>query len=132
MSQENVEIVRHIYDAGNRGDWSAAFRDASKDFEVTFKAGPNEGTHRGRDAVQAVFEDLLSAFDLWITEPLELLESGDQVVAIVNNRLRPKGGTSGEFAYRNGHIWTFRDKTVVSMVGFPTPEEALEAAGLRE
>jgi len=132
MSQENAEIIRRIYDAGNRGDWEAAFRDAPEDLEVTFKAGPNSGTHRGREEVQAVFEDLFSGFELWITEPLEFFESGDQVVAVVNNRLRPKGGTSGEFEYRNGHIWTIRDGMVVSLVGFPTPEEALEAAGLPE
>ena len=132
MSEKNVETIRRIYDAGNRGDWEAAFRDAREDLEVTFKAGPNSGTHQGRDEVQAVFEDLLAGFDLWITEPLELFESADQVVAVVNNRLRPKGGTSGEFQYRNGHIWTIRDGVVVSLVGFPTPEEALEAAGLAE
>ena len=130
MSQENVETIRRIYDASNRGDWEAAFGDAREDLEVTFKAGPNSGTHRGREEVQAVFEDLLAGFDLWITEPLEFFESGDEVVAVVNNRLRPKGGTSGEFEYRNGHIWTIRDGVVVSLVGFPTPEEAIEAAGL--
>ena len=54
------------------------------------------------------------------------------VVAIVNNRLRPKGGTSGEFEYRSGEIWTIRDGATLSMVGFPNPEGALEAAGLRE
>jgi hypothetical protein len=44
---------------------------------------------------------------------------------------RPKGGTRGEFAYRNGIIFTIRSGMVLSMVGYPTPEEALEAAGLR-
>jgi ketosteroid isomerase-like protein len=132
MSQENAEIIRRIYDAGNRGDWEAAFRDAPEDLEVTFKAGPRPGTYRGREEVQAVFEDVLSGFELWVSEPLEFFESGDQIVAVVNNRLRPKGGTSGEFEFRNGHIWTIRDGMVVSLVGFPTPEEALEAAGLPE
>ena len=132
MSQENVEIVRRVYDAGNQGDWNAVFRDAPPDLEVTMKAGPNAGTHRGREEAQAVFEDLLSGFDYWITEPLEFFESGDQVVAIVNNRLRPKGGTSGEFDYQNGHIWTIREGNLLSLVAFPTPEEALEAAGLSE
>jgi ketosteroid isomerase-like protein len=132
MSQENVEIIRRIYDAGNRGDWEAAFRDAPEDLEVTFKAGPKSGTHRGREEVQAALEDMFSGFELWITEPLEFFESGDQVVAVVNHRLRPKGGTSGEFEFRNGHIWTIRDGMVVSLVGFPTPEETLEAAGLSE
>jgi ketosteroid isomerase-like protein len=132
MSQENVEIVRRLFDAINRDDWDAAFRDAHPDFEVTFKEGPRAGTHRGREALQEVAADLRAGFEAWIIEPLEFFESGDQVVAIVNNRLRPKGGTSGEFGYRNGHVFTFRDGMVRSMVGYPTPEEALEAAGLSE
>jgi ketosteroid isomerase-like protein len=65
-------------------------------------------------------------------EPLEFLESEDRVVVIVRNRLRPKGGTGGEFEYRNGHIWTIRDGTIMSLVGYPNPEDALEAAGLSE
>jgi ketosteroid isomerase-like protein len=132
MSQENVEIVRRIYDAMNRNDWDAAFRDAHPDFEVTFKEGPRAGTHRGRETLQEVADDLRAGFESWVSEPLQLIESGDQIVAIVNNRLRPKGGTRGEFAYRNGTIFTIRNGTVLSMVGYPTPEEALEAAGLSE
>src|ERR1044072_8592261 len=105
MSREHVEIVRRSYDAGNQGDWDAVFCDAAPDFEVTFKAGPNAGTHRGREDVESVFRDLLSGFDFWIMEPVEFRESGDQVVVVVDNRLRPKGGTSGEFEFRNGHVW---------------------------
>ena len=130
MSEGNVEIVRRVYEASRRGDFEAGFRDAHPDLVVTFKAGPNSGTHRGRDAVQAVLEDLTAGFDFWVMEPTELIEQGERVVAIVNNRLRPKGGTGGEFDYRNGHIWTIRDGTIISLVGFPTPEDALEAAGL--
>jgi ketosteroid isomerase-like protein len=132
MSQENVEIIRRVYEAARRGDFEAGFRDAHPEFEVTFKAGPNSGTHRGRDEIQEVFEDLLAGFDFWVMEPVELIEQDERVVAIVNNRLRPKGGIGGEFDYRNGHIWTIRNGAILSLVGFPSPEEALEAAGLRE
>ena len=127
MSQENVEIVRCSYDAGRQGDRDAVFRDTAPDFEVTLKAGPNAGTHRGREAVESVFRDMLSGFDFWIMEPVEFRESGDQVVVVVDHRLRPKGGTTGEFEFRNGHVWTIRDGAVLSMVGFETSEEAFEA-----
>ncbi|MCD6016551.1 MAG: hypothetical protein K0R88_2635 [Solirubrobacterales bacterium] len=30
MSQENVELVRRVYDAINRTDWDAAFCDAHR------------------------------------------------------------------------------------------------------
>lgn len=131
MSQEQVEILRRVYEAGNRGDWDEALRHVHPDVEVVFQAGPNAGKHRGHEEAKAVLSDLTAAFDAWIMEPVELFEDRDQVVVIVNNRLRPKGGTGGEFAYRNGHIWTIRDGIILSLVGYPNPEEALEAAGLR-
>jgi uncharacterized protein len=131
MSQENVEILRRVYDAASRGDWDAGLRDAHPDCEATFQAGPQAGTHRGRDEIVAALSDVTAAFDAWIIEPLEFFESGDQTVVIARNRLRPKG-TGGEFEYRNGHIWTIRDGTILSLVGYPNREGALEAAGLSE
>ena len=132
MSQENVEIVRRIYDALNREDWDAAFRNTHPDFEVTFVEGPRAGTHRGREALRAVVDDLRAGFESWMVEPVDFFESGDQVVVVVDNRLRPKGGTAGEFAYRNGSVFTVRNGAVVAVVGYPTPEHALDAVGLRE
>ncbi len=134
MSQENVEIVRRLFDTIVQSGWDAAFvsGDIHQDCELTFKSGPRSGTHKGLQQVQAVIADLQGGFETWTVELLEVIESGDQVVAIVDNRLRPKGGTSGEFGYRNGSVWTIRDGMILSMVGYPTPEQALEAAGLPE
>jgi ketosteroid isomerase-like protein len=134
MSQENVEIVRRIFDTIEVSGWDAAFASGEihQDCELTFKSGPRAGTHKGLQQVQAVIADLQGGFETWTVELLEVIESGDQVVAIVDNRLRPKGGTSGEFGYRNGSIWTIRDGMILSMVGYPTPEQALQAAGLPE
>ena len=36
MSQENVEIVKAAYDAYNREDWDAAFKDAAPGCEMDF------------------------------------------------------------------------------------------------
>ena len=131
MSEENVEIVRRFYDALSREDWNTAFRDTDPDFEVTFEEGPRAGTHRGREALQEVVDDLRAGFESWFLEPIEFVESGDRVVVLVDNRLRPKGGTAGELAYRNGFVFTIRNGAVLAVVGYPTPEKALEAVGLR-
>ena len=132
MSQENVEIVRAIYEAVNRSDWDAAFRNAHENFELTLdERSLNAGTHRGRRQVERVFQDQLAAFDASVMELEQLTESGDQVVAIVKTRMRPKD-SSAEFEIQNGHVWTLRDGAVVSMRGFPDPAKALEAAGLSE
>jgi ketosteroid isomerase-like protein len=131
MSQENVEILRRMYEAGNRDDWEAVFRDAHPDCEATFVAGPSPGTHRGREAILTAIFEVTEAFDAWIVEPEEFFETEDRIVVIARNRLRPKG-TDAEFEYRNGQIWTFRDGKLQSLLQYGSPDEALEAAGLRE
>jgi len=131
MSQENVELVRAVYEAFNRRDWDAAFRDADSDFEFTIQRGPHAGTHRGREKVQELIQDQASAFDLWVIEPEEFFERDDLVVAFVKFRLRPKG-SSAEFEIRIGNLWTIRNGKGVSLRGFPQREAALEAAGLSE
>jgi ketosteroid isomerase-like protein len=131
MSQKNVELVRRMYDAFSGNDVAAAWSLAHPDIEVTFQRGPNAGTHRGREQIQALFDDVRAAFESWVFEPSEIFEHGERVVVIIKNRLRPFG-TTGEIEFQNGHIWTIREGLVVSLVGFPSPHEALEAAGLSE
>jgi len=131
MSQENVEIVRSKLEAAKRRDWDALFRNSHPDAELTTPAGINAGTYRGREECQAFWEDLTSAFETTSVEPERLVDSGDQVVAVVRSRLQPKG-SSGEVELRTGFLWTFRDGKVASLRLFAKPEEALEAAGLRE
>jgi ketosteroid isomerase-like protein len=129
---EDIEIIRRLYEALNRDDWGAAFRDAHPDFEMTLQRGPNAGTHRGRAEVEGALQDQRAAFQSWIIDPEEFHEAGDHVVvAVVTSRMRPKG-TDAELQIRNGHLWTIRDGEVLSMRGFPNPEEALKAAGLQE
>jgi ketosteroid isomerase-like protein len=129
MSQGNVETVRRVYDALNRGDWDAVFRDTHPDVEITTQRGLDAGTHRRRDSIQGFGEDYIDAFEGMVFEPEEFLEKGEQVVVSVTRRARPKGG-GGEIVVRNGHLWTVRDGTILSMQSFPDPGMALQAAGL--
>ena len=130
MSEETIANLSRGYEALNRRDWDAVFRDARPDFELTTPPGPHAGTYRGREECQGYLEGWITAFEAWTVEPEELFESGDQVVVFAKTRARPKG-SSAEIEVRNGHLWTIRDKAL-SMRIFPEPEKALEAAGLRE
>jgi ketosteroid isomerase-like protein len=131
MSQDNVEIVRPIYDALNRRDWDAVFRDTHPDFEMTTQRGPDAGTQRRREAVQGFLEDYFAAFEGMVFEPEEMIETGDQVVVLATLRARPKGG-GVDIVVRNGHLWTVRGGTILSMRTFPDPDDAPKAAGLSE
>jgi ketosteroid isomerase-like protein len=131
MSDENVEIVRPIYEAVNRRDWDALFRDADPEIAFIYhNVGTDSGTRRGREEV--VFaEEYGGAFDKLIWEPEEFFDREDRVVAIVSVRSPPPGGDV-DLVVRNGHLWTIHGGVVLSMESFPTPESALEAAGLSE
>jgi ketosteroid isomerase-like protein len=131
MSQENVEIVRSIYEAINRRDWDAAFRDADPEFALTTQRGPEAGTRRGREAVVALAEEYNAIFDKLIWDPEEFFERADQVAVFVSIRSRPRGG-GVDLVIQNGHLWTFRDGVALSLESFPERESALVAAGLPE
>ena len=130
MSQENVEIVRRVYEAFGRRDWDAMFRDAHPDVELKLKRF-DPGTHQGRERISKVIEDFAGAFDSMIWEPEEFFERGDLVVALITARARLKA-SSDELVTHNGHLWTMHNGVIVSMEGFPDPAEALEAAGLSD
>jgi ketosteroid isomerase-like protein len=121
--------VRSIYEALNRGDSDAATHLTDANFEVTFQRGPNAGTHRGRASIQAIVEDQRAAFDAWIIEVERVVERDGQLVAVIKSRLRPRGHRCGVRDSRRAHLDDPRWRCLARV---PSPEEALEAAGLRE
>jgi ketosteroid isomerase-like protein len=131
MSQENVEIIRSSYEAANRRDWDAAFRDLSPDVEWIPDSRVGEGPVRGREKVIRFFTERAEMFDELRTEPERFWEKDDRVVVFL--RVTGRGGASGAgFEIRIGHLWTVRQGVVVRGEGYGDRSEALEAAGLKE
>ena len=126
-----MELVRPIYAAVNRRDWDAVFHAAHPDFEVLVQRMPHAGTKRGREQIQSFFEEYMATFDIFVLEPEEFFEDGDQVVVFVKVRAQIKGGSS-DLEPRIGNLWTIHNGRVRSLRMFPKREDALEAARLRE
>jgi ketosteroid isomerase-like protein len=127
MSEQNVELVRELFDAfWRRRDAEASSALVSPDIEwVTFM---ETEPRRGRDEVAAFFSDWLST---WKDHEVdyEVIDAGDRVVVITH--LKGKGRESGvEVETSIGQVWTVRDRELVRMEMYRTPEEALRAAGV--
>jgi ketosteroid isomerase-like protein len=129
MSQENVEIVRRIYDALNRRDWDAVFSVAHTEFELPIDRMPQAGMKRGREQIQGFVEDYVSAFDSFVLEPERFFEAKDVVVVFVRARGQIRSSSS-VVESRHGHVWTLHDGLIRSLKLFAKHEAALEAAGL--
>jgi ketosteroid isomerase-like protein len=133
MSEENVAIVRAIWDAVNRGDLDDAFRYAPDDFVADWSSSeaPESGVYRGRDAVKARFERTGDAWSEVEYYETEIIDAGEQVVRVGGVRARGRG-SGAEVTAEGAQVWTFRGATPVSVRLFQSKEEALEAVGLSE
>jgi ketosteroid isomerase-like protein len=127
MSQENVEVVREIYRAWERGDFSSN-EWADPDIEFVSGAGPDEAVHRGIEAMGRAWREWLSAWEEFKVEPREFIDAGDDVLVLTE--FRGRGKASG--AMPGGSLFTFRDGSVVRLASFTDPANAVAAMRLRE
>jgi uncharacterized protein len=134
MSEENVEVLRRGYEAFGRGDVDAVLELLAPDVDWAPAIGAILGVEslRGREAVrQFLSRDLFDGFDQFRAEPLSFEDLGDFVLVMV--RYTGRGESSGiEMDQRLAALYEIRNRQVVTMCDYPTREEALEAAGLRE
>ncbi len=134
MSQENVEIVRSMAAAYNRGDLDALSEYWADDIDHRAAEGApdDHGPIHGKDAVRAYLQDWLDMFDDLSIEALELIDVGEnQVVAVLRFGGRAKlSGVETDLTYAT--LYTFRDGKIARGREYWNRAEALEAAGLSE
>jgi ketosteroid isomerase-like protein len=131
MSQENVEIVRRMYEAFHGGDADGALAYFDPEVEVDASVRVDEGIGHGRDAVNAMVARWLAAWDEWREEIEEIRDLDSRVLVISKQRGRAKG--SGiEVETRYAVLYEIQDDLITAMTLYATAAEALEAAGLRE
>lgn len=137
MSQENVEVVRRVYEASARRDSAAVLALYDPDVELDNSRGAfgdvtGRGVYRGHEEIRRAFRDLFDAWENYENECEELIDAGDQVISV--STARGRGRASGlEVEWkREAGVWTIRDGRIARVVWFPTREEALAAVGLEE
>jgi ketosteroid isomerase-like protein len=131
MSQENVEIVRGLYETLNVGG-AEAVRELL-DPDVVFKEPPEQPgatTFHGRDAVIEGFGKWSESWESHRIEPERLVDLGDRALALEHHTLRGRDG--GEVEGHAGNIWTLRRGKITRFEAWWDQAAALEAAGLRE
>jgi ketosteroid isomerase-like protein len=129
MSQKNVEVVRQAFDAFMRRDNEAAF--AAYDSEVELQHWVDGSLYRGLTGAQAFWGDWLRAWGEWSADLEELIDPGDEVIAVLH--LRALGKQSGvPVERRECHVWTVRNGKLSRLRIYETKSGALEAAGVGE
>src|SRR5687767_14369884 len=89
MSQENVEIVRRVWDAVRREDTEAVLALYDEDVEYDFSRSPfqsvgiSQPAYRGHDALRALFRERYDDWEQVDDHCQELIEANDEVISVV-------------------------------------------------
>jgi ketosteroid isomerase-like protein len=133
MSQQNVEIVRQYFPAYDRSglDGLAEFWHPDINWRAAEGALDDVGLMEGPDALRDHLRQWEAIFEKSRMEVEELIDAGDQVVALVRGFGRMKG-SDAEVDLRYAIVFTIRDGKIAAGRDYFTREQALEAAGLSE
>jgi ketosteroid isomerase-like protein len=135
MSQENVDLVRSVYAAWERGNFGETHW-VDPDIECQFIGdAPSPGTSKGLDGMARAWREWLSAWQEFHVEADEYREL-DKERVLVLCRFAGRGKTSG---VEIGEVWTkgasafqIRNGKVTELVLYTDYERALADLGLSE
>jgi ketosteroid isomerase-like protein len=134
MSQENVEVVRSIFAAWERGDYSSA-EWAHPEIAFVIADGPTPGSWTGVGAMAEVWRGALSAFETLRGEADEYRALDDERVLVLmhfTGRGKTSGLDVGEIAMKGLNLFHVRGGIVTRLVLYWDRERALADAGLEE
>ena len=127
---ENERLIRHGYDAWNRGDWTSMEALLAPDFEVDATDRVlNPDRYEGIEGFRRLAGEMSEVWDSWEVEPVEFLENGERV--FVEHRVRARGMGSGiEVEQIYWSVWTVRDGKGARLALHVDRERALADAGI--
>lgn len=132
MVSANLDLVRSIYAAWERGDFSSV-EWAHPEIELVVADGPTPGSWTGLASMAEAWRDVLSAWEEFRAEAEEYRElDSERVLVFLHNRGR--GRTSGlevEQMQTNGaNLFHIRRGKVTRLVAYWDRERALAGLGL--
>jgi len=136
MSQENVEVLRRMFERWNAGDvegWLHCWDADAEWISAPFIALEGRArTYRGHAELRRFSVDVLEGFaDLGRIERPRFRAVGDSVVVLADYRARA-GASGPEVATPWGWLFEVRDGRIVRGRDFLDQRQALEAVGLSE
>ena len=129
---DNLDVVRSIYAAWERGDWSSV-EWADPEIGFVFADGPLPGSWTGRTAMSEAWRDFLGNWEDWrivVEEYRELDE--ERVLVLVRNSGRGKRNRVKveQIAAKAANLLHIREGRVVRLVAYADRNLAFAELGL--
>ena len=132
MSQENVEVVRRIYQGWAAGNFRAGAEGLDEHVVLVIRPDfPEFGIFHGPAGVSTFVQRLLEQWERLTVEAMDLRAIGDTVLARVVQHCKGRvSGIEGDDWYFM--LFTFRGRKIVRLETVMNESETLEAVGLSE
>jgi ketosteroid isomerase-like protein len=128
MSEENVEVVRRVYDCLNEGDVEGVIELCADGFVMDMSGRVfNPDVYEGPDGVRRFYQGVKDAWESYHWSVDEARVTGDSVVALLNCRGQSREG-GPEVDWRVAWLWKFGGGSPVSVRFYRDRDEALQAA----
>ena len=129
MSVENVELVRR---------WIEGFRVEELSLEIcdpeieirNWEESPITGPYHGHDGVRQWWSELEDGFENVHMELIDVIDAGEDRVLVVQRLVGRFRLTGIDADHTWGAVVSTRQGKIVSAIGYATPGEAKQAAGL--
>jgi ketosteroid isomerase-like protein len=134
MSEENVNVIKALYEATGRGDAASALALVDPQIEVNYRGVVPDLSGRdfqGHAGIAEIMGTITAEFSEFEAHPEEMIDAGDKVVVVVFQRGRGKA-SGAEVERRVGQVWTVLGGKAIRWQIFKDRSEALQAAGLSE
>jgi len=134
MSQENVERLREGFEAflARTSGWGTELLHPDVVWDATnSQIFDISRVYHGPAGVADFWREWLGAWET-VEFEYELVDAGNQVVALVDQRMRGRSTDIEVPLGKYAHLYTFRDGLIVHWKLYKSQAAALEAAGLRQ
>ena len=131
MSQENVEVVRSMWNAFLGEDLTSGLSFCDPEIEWDGTNLPDGEVAKGRKALVEHAIRWAAIWEDWTIEPQRFIDAGGESVVMIFRET----GRSESGAHMNelhAELYRVRDRKDVYRKGFSDPAEALEAVGISE
>jgi len=152
----NLEFVRSIYAAHERGDYGsaewahpdieyvvvggltpgrwngrAAMASAARELFSAWEEHPDATVHRGPAALVARMSEIDNVWEELRVEPQEFIDTDEFVVVPIRALVRGRGSGVG-VEFDEVHVYRLRDGKIIELREYREKAEALKAVGLEE
>lgn len=130
VTEQTVNAVRRAYHAFSAGDPDAMLELLDPDVEWSeHETGAGGKILRGHEDVRNWLYRTHEFVDKLEIEPVELIDAGAEIVAVVDVRVTSHG-TRIRVAEKEAHVFAFEGNRATRVCGFSGRAEALAAVGL--